>query len=148
MKIYTVGFTKKSAECFFSLLENAHITVLLDIRLNNVSQLAGYTKRDDLCFFLKRILNIKYIHSEKLAPTKQILDNYKNKIISWKQYELEYNKLLEERKIKILFPTLVDLKKETVCFLCSEETAEKCHRRLLAEYLKNNLSYDIEIIHL
>ncbi len=148
MKIYTIGFTKKNAEQFFSLLEKAQITTLLDIRLNNVSQLAGYTKKDDLCFFLKRILNVKYIHSVKLAPTKQILDDYKKNKISWERYEIEYHKLLEERNVKNLFSTIVNLSKETICLLCSEEKSHHCHRRLLAEYLKNNLSKDIEIVHL
>ena len=148
MKLYTIGFTKKNAEQFFSLLEKAQITTLLDIRLNNVSQLAGYTKRDDLCFFLKKILNVKYIHSIKLAPTKQILDDFKSNKISWEKYEIEYYKLLEERNIKSLFPTIVDFNKDTICFLCSEEKPTHCHRRLLAEYLKRNLSQNIEIIHL
>lgn len=148
MKLYTIGFTKKNAEQFFSLLEKAQITTLLDIRLNNVSQLAGYTKRDDLCFFLKKILNVKYIHSIKLAPTKQILDDFKSNKISWEKYEIEYYKLLEERNIKSLFPTIVDFNKDTICLLCSEEKPTHCHRRLLAEYLKRNLSQNIEIIHL
>ena len=148
MKIYTIGFTKKNAEQFFALLEKAKITTLLDIRLNNVSQLAGYTKKDDLCFFLKRILNVKYIHSVKLAPTKQILDDYKKNKISWEKYEIEYHKLLEERNVKNLFSTIVDLSSETICLLCSEEKSDHCHRRLLAEYLKNNLSEQIDIIHL
>ena len=148
MKLYTIGFTKKNAEQFFSLLEKSQITTLLDIRLNNVSQLAGYKKRDDLCFFLKKILNVKYIHSIKLAPTKQILDDFKSNKISWEKYEIEYYKLLEERNIKSLFPTIVDFNKDTICFLCSEEKPTHCHRRLLAEYLKRNLSQNIEIIHL
>lgn len=148
MKLYTIGFTKKNAEQFFSLLEKSQITTLLDIRLNNVSQLAGYTKRDDLCFFLKKILNVKYIHSIKLAPTKQILDDFKSNKMSWEKYEREYYKLLEERNIKSLFPTIVDFNKDTICFLCSEEKPTHCHRRLLAEYLKRNLSQNIEIIHL
>ena len=148
MKLYTIGFTKKNAEQFFSLLEKSQITTLLDIRLNNVSQLAGYTKRDDLCFFLKKILNVKYIHSIKLAPTKQILDDFKSNKMSWEKYEIEYYKLLEERNIKSLFPTIVDFNKDTICFLCSEEKPTHCHRRLLAEYLKRNLSQNIEIIHL
>ena len=148
MKLYTIGFTKKNAEQFFSLLEKSQITTLLDIRLNNVSQLAGYTKRDDLCFFLKKILNVKYIHSIKLAPTKQILDDFKSNKISWEKYEIEYYKLLEERNIKSLFPTIVDFNKDTICLLCSEEKPTHCHRRLLAEYLKRNLSQNIEIIHL
>lgn len=148
MKIYTIGFTKKNAESFFSLLSKNNITTLVDVRLNNVSQLAGYTKKDDLKFFLKIISNIKYIHSVQLAPTKQILDDYKQKKISWDTYESKYIKLLNERKIADLFKNLVDLKEENVCLLCSEPEATFCHRRLLAEYLKNNSSDKIQIIHL
>ncbi len=148
MKLYTIGFTKKNACEFFTLLKNADITILLDTRLNNVSQLAGYTKKDDLSFFTKSILNAKYIHSTNLAPTKQILDDYKKGRISWQQYEVEYNALLKKRDIKSYFPTLADLKKEKICLLCSEHTAQNCHRRLLAEYLRDNLKEKIEITHL
>lgn len=148
MKLYTIGFTKKNAEAFFGLLKKAGITILLDTRLNNVSQLAGYTKKDDLEFFVENILGAKYIHSPKLAPTKQILDDYKNKKISWEQYEVEYNSLLDKRDIKSYFPKLVDIKKETICLLCSEHKADKCHRRLLAEYLEQNLNENVEVIHL
>ena len=148
MKLYTIGFTKKNAEAFFGLLKNARVTVLLDTRLNNVSQLAGYTKKDDLEFFVENILGAKYIHSANLAPTKQILDDYKNKKISWEQYEVEYNRLLNERDIKSYFSKLVDIKKETICLLCSESTADKCHRRLLAEYLAHNLNENVEVCHL
>ena len=148
MNLYTIGFTKKNAEAFFGLLKKAGITMLLDTRLNNVSQLAGYTKKDDLEFFMKNILGAKYIHSPKLAPTKQILDDYKNKKISWEQYEVEYNKLLNERDIKSYFPKLVDIKKEIICLLCSEHKADKCHRRLLAEYLARSLNENVEVCHL
>lgn len=148
MKLYTIGFTKKSAEVFFGLLKKAGITVLIDTRLNNVSQLAGYTKKDDLKFFVENILGAKYIHSTNLAPTKQILDDYKDKKISWDYYEVEYNKLLDDRDIKSYFPTLANVEKETICLLCSEPSAEKCHRRLLAEYLERNLNENVEICHL
>lgn len=148
MRLYTIGFTKKNASMFFGLLKNAGITILLDTRLNNVSQLAGYTKKDDLKFFVENILGAKYIHSTNLAPTKQILDDYKGKKISWGQYEMEYNKLLDDRDIKSYFPTLADIKKETICLLCSEASAEKCHRRLLAEYLERNLNEKVEVCHL
>lgn len=148
MKLYTIGFTKKSAHEFFTLLKNAGITILLDTRLNNVSQLAGYTKKDDLNFFTHSILGAKYLHSTNLAPTKQILEGYKKGEISWERYEIEYNALLEKRDIKSYFPTLADLNKEKICLLCSEHTAQNCHRRLLAEYLRDNLKEKIEIIHL
>ena len=148
MKLYTIGFTKKNAEAFFGLLKKAGVTLLLDTRLNNVSQLAGYTKRDDLEFFVESILGAKYIHSVNLAPTKQILDDYKNNKISWEQYEVEYNNLLNERDIKSYFPKLVDIKKEAICLLCSEYKADKCHRRLLAEYLEQNLNENVEVCHL
>lgn len=148
IKIYTIGFTQKNAECFFNLLKNNHITMLVDIRLNNVSQLAGYTKKDDLKFFLKEILNIRYIHSVQLSPTKQILDNYKHKKITWQQYKMKYIQLLKDRKIKELFPQLVDLSKETICLLCSEVEPTFCHRRLLAEYLQEYLDNNIKIVHL
>ena len=148
MKFYTIGFTQKSAETFFGLLEKAQVTLLLDTRLNNVSQLAGFTKARDLKYFLKRILNAKYLHSIECAPTKDILDNYKKGKISWVEYEKKYNALLEERNIKELFPKKVDIEKETVCILCSEDTPENCHRRLLAEYLKKHLNAKIEIVHL
>lgn len=93
-------------------------------------------------------MGAKYIHSTNLAPTKQILDDYKDKKISWDYYEVEYNKLLDDRDIKSYFITLANVKKETICLLCSEPSAEKCHRRLLAEYLERNLNENVEVCHL
>ncbi len=132
--IYTIGFSQKNAQCFFGLLQNNHLKTLVDVRLNNVSQLAGFTKKDDLRFFLSEICNIKYIHRPEYAPSKDILDSYKSKEISWNQYEKKYLELLTKRDI------IANLNWEELndsCFLCSEPTAEHCHRRLLAEHLKN-----------
>ena len=107
---------------------------LVDIRLNNVSQLAGFTKKQDLEYFLHAIADIDYVHERDLAPTKEILDGYKKKQIDWNEYERRYRSLLEERQpAKRLKPEDFD----HACLLCSEPTAEHCHRRLAAEYLKD-----------
>jgi len=143
-KIFTIGFTGKSAADFFSLLEENNIKKLIDVRLNNVSQLAAFTKKEDLEFFLKKILSCEYIHRPDLAPTETILKNYKSKIIDWEVYTNEYIKLLDSRNI-----TSYLMKDEILnsVFLCSEHLPEFCHRRLLVEYLKEHWN-DLEIIHL
>ena len=149
MNLYTIGFTKKSAEEFFTILKQNNIKKVLDIRLNNSSQLAGFTKGNDLIYFLETICEIKYEHNVQLAPTKEILSDYKKKIISWNEYESQFIELLNKRNLenKILSKYVDGV--EGICLLCSESTAENCHRRLVAEYIKNNLhDYDIEIIHL
>ena len=97
MNLYTIGFTKKSARAFFELLKKIEIELLLDIRLNNKSQLAGFTKGDDLCYFLSEICNCKYRHCLEYAPTKDILDGYKKKNISWNEYEEMYTNLILKR---------------------------------------------------
>jgi uncharacterized protein (DUF488 family) len=132
--LYTIGFAKKSAEDFFSLLKATNIRTLIDIRLNNVSQLAGFTKRDDLKYFLKEICNIGYMHLLDFAPTNNILDAYKKKKISWDQYESDYRQLLKQREVenKVSHECL-----DMACLLCSEPKPEHCHRRLLAEYLRD-----------
>lgn len=140
----TIGFTKKNAEKFFAILKKNSVKRVIDIRLNNVSQLAGFAKKDDLIYFLRELCGCDYRHIPLLAPTKDILDNYKKKQISWADYELQFKKLMENRKIEGLI-SLEEL--NGACLLCSEPTAEKCHRRLVAEYLKNNLS-NIVIKHL
>ncbi len=133
MKIYTIGFTKKSAKEFFEILKKNNLKRIVDIRLNNTSQLAGFTKRDDLAYFLGELCSIDYCHFKYLAPTKDIRDKYiKSK--DWDVYVSEYIKLLDERKVlNRLDKSLFERK---TCFLCSEATPEYCHRRLLAEYLK------------
>jgi uncharacterized protein (DUF488 family) len=144
IKLYTIGFTGKPAEKFFSLLKNAGVKKIVDTRINNVSQLAGFAKGSDLKFFAREIANISYEHDIDLAPTKELLAKYRNKELDWKQYEIEYLDLLDSRKIA----QKIDIEKlHEHCLLCSEHTPEKCHRRLLAEYLKN-VKNEIEIIHL
>jgi uncharacterized protein (DUF488 family) len=144
MILYTIGFTKKNAEQFFTRLKQQGLVRLLDVRLNNVSQLAGFAKRDDLRFFLKEINGIDYLHMKELAPTKDILDAFKKNKGDWATYEQQFLTLMEERKIA------ERLAKEVVdggCLLCSEATPEHCHRRLVAEYLSRSWG-DLEIRHL
>ena len=142
--LYTVGFSGKDAKTFFELLELNNVQTLLDIRLNNVSQLSGYTKKNDLDYFLDRICNIKYKHLPILAPTKEILDAYKTKKISWIDYELKYINLINKRKIE---NELKNIDFNNACLLCSEKTADKCHRRLAADIIKDMFMVD-KVIHL
>ena len=133
MEIYTIGFAQKSAAEFFSALRQAGIRRLIDVRLNNTSQLAGFAKRDNLEFFLRELCDADYRHEPSLAPTKEILDAYKKKEISWEEYEIRYIDLLHQRGVN----QTVDSKLFDVpaVLLCSEPDAEHCHRRLAAEYL-------------
>ena len=144
IKLYTIGFTKKNAETFFGKLMKAGVEKLIDIRLNNVSQLAGFTKKDDLIYFLKKICDCDYVHIPQLAPTKEILDAYKKKEITWSEYEKRFKDLLISRKANTL---LSSSEIHMACLLCSEPTPDKCHRRLVAEFLKNHFE-GIEITHL
>jgi uncharacterized protein (DUF488 family) len=144
IKLYTIGFTNKSAQTFFELLRKNEVKTLTDTRINNVSQLSGFAKGNDLAFFAKEIGNMNYTHDIDLAPTKELLANYRDKTITWQEYEIEYLNLLDIRKIG----EKIDLEKlHENCFLCSEHTPEKCHRRLLAEYLQHKYN-SIEINHL
>lgn len=143
-KLFTIGFTQKSAEQFFSVLKNAGVRRIIDIRLNNVSQLAGFAKRDDLAYFLKAICGIDYNHRPDLAPTKELLDAYKKKEIGWEDFETRFIRLTRERKIENeLDAALLD----RACLLCSEYEPSCCHRRLVAEYLHDTFG-DIRICHL
>lgn len=142
--LYTIGFTKKNAKTFFSKIRSAGVTKLIDIRLNNVSQLAGFAKRDDLIFFLKELCNCDYKYMPNFAPTKEILDAYKKKQISWDEYVRRFSKLIIERNIQ---KTITAEELDNACLLCSEPTPEQCHRRLVSEYLKDQFG-DIEIKHL
>jgi len=144
IKLFTVGFTKKNAEKFFDILRTSGVKRIIDIRLNNVSQLAGFAKRDDLKYFLKTICDLDYIHQLELAPNKDILDEYKKNNGDWKIYEKDFIKLMGQRKIEELITReLID----HGCLLCSEDKPDQCHRRLVAEYLNDKLG-NIEIIHL
>jgi uncharacterized protein (DUF488 family) len=145
MEVYTIGFTQTTAGEFFGRLKQAGIRRLVDVRLNNVSQLAGFAKRDDLKYFLKEICGAEYVHESLLAPTKEILDAYKKEKGSWQQYERLFLELLADRKIEVaLGPDLFDV---PTVLLCSEPTAEHCHRRLVLEYLQNKWG-DLSVVHL
>ena len=131
MRVCTIGFTHKKAGDFFTRLQKAGVKRVIDVRLNNVSQLAGFSKRDNLKYFLKSILDIDYVHSPALAPTQDMLDEFKNKG-DWKIYEEKFLRLIQERQIETQVP------KDIIadgCLLCSEDKPHFCHRRLVAEYL-------------
>jgi uncharacterized protein (DUF488 family) len=144
IKLYTIGFTGKTAENFFTLLKDSGVKKIIDTRINNISQLSGFAKGADLEFFAKEIGNMSYEHQIDFAPTKELLSKYREKLITWEEYEVEYLNLLDMRKVARK-TNIEQLHKN--CLLCSEHTPEKCHRRLLAEYL-NQVNGNIEIIHL
>ena len=144
MRIFTIGFTKKSANRFFELLRTSGARRVVDVRLNNVSQLAGFAKRDDLAYFLAEICGMDYVHLPVLAPTKQILDDFKKKGGDWSTYESRFLDLMRVRRVEqtVARNTIAD-----GCLLCSEDTPEHCHRRLVAEYLERHWG-GIDITHL
>ncbi|MFJ8295603.1 DUF488 family protein [Streptomyces sp. NPDC094447] len=144
MKIYTIGFTKKSAERFFGLLREAGVATLVDVRLNNVSQLSGFAKRDDLRYFLGEICGAQYTHRTELAPTKEMLDAYKKGNVGWVAYEDRFLELMKMRKVDEIIRRE---SLENAALLCSEDNAHHCHRRLVAEYLAQQWG-DITIEHL
>jgi uncharacterized protein (DUF488 family) len=145
MEVFTAGFTQKSAAEFFGTLQRAGIRRLVDVRLNNVSQLAGFSKRDDLAYFLRELCQAEYMHEPLLAPSPELFEGYKKAHGTWEDYERGFLALLAERRVKerldrALFavPTVL---------LCSEPTAEHCHRRLVLEYLGRHWG-NIEPVHL
>lgn len=144
MKIFTIGFTRKSAEQFFTRLKQPGLERIVDARLNNVSQLAGFTKKDDLHFFLREICHINYVHLPELAPTKDMLDAYRKNGGDWQTYERQFLALMVKRRVE----ETIDKKLIAGgCLLCSEATSEHCHRRLVAEYLREKWG-DVVIQHL
>lgn len=143
MKIFTIGFTKTTAQNFFERIKKAGTTRILDVRLNNVSQLSGFAKRDDLRYFADTICGVNYRHVPKLAPTKGMLDSYKKDKGPWDAYEKQFLDLMAERKIEEIDRSEFD----GGCLLCSEDKPHHCHRRLVAEYLKEKWG-DIDIVHL
>jgi uncharacterized protein (DUF488 family) len=144
IELFTIGFTKKSAERFFTLLSDAGVQRVVDARLNNVSQLAGFAKRDDLRFFLKAICGMDYLHLPELAPTKELLDEFRRNGENWSTYQRDFLKLIAGRQIETRIAK--DLMHRG-CLLCSEEAPEYCHRRLVAEYLRDKWG-DMEITHI
>ncbi len=145
MEIFTIGFTQSSAARFFGRIKQAGIKRLLDVRLNNKSQLAGFAKRDDLAFFLREICGAEYVHQPLLAPTQELLDAYKKSGGAWEVYEREFMKLMREREIETeLHPSFFET---PTVLLCSEATAENCHRRLVLDYLQQHWE-GIQVRHL
>ena len=144
MTLYTIGFSGKSAEQFFALLTKNGVKRVLDVRLNNTNQLAGFTKRDDLRFFLSRVAGIDYVHLPQFAPSSELLKGYRSHLVTWYEYQGRYLALLVDRDaLASLDPLILD----GACLLCSEATPEHCHRRLLAEYLATNVP-GVKIVHL
>lgn len=142
MDIYTMGFTQKNAETFFKAILKNKIEILVDVRLNNQSQLAGFTRGKDLAFFLRSICDCDYDHDVIYAPTKEILQEYKKNGITWDEYEERYNELISRRRVAFDFKKNYE-KYSRILLLCSEPTPECCHRRLLAEYLAKELGSNI-----
>ena len=145
INLYTIGFTKKTAEEFFSSIKSYRILKVIDIRLKNVSQLSGFAKKEDLKYFLTTLCDCEYQHLPMLAPTKDLLEGYKKKKITWEEYENEFNKIITERKIEnFVSPEELDFS----CFLCSEFEPDQCHRRLVADYLSKKFNQSIITKHL
>ena len=146
MEIHTIGFTQKTARKFFTILKEAGIRTLIDVRLNNTSQLAAYTKKDDLEFFLAEILGARYLHMPEAAPTKELMDAYKKKEIAWEEYRSRFHDLMRSRSLEGKFDK--EFFREKAVLLCSEHNATHCHRRLVAEYLRDKWEEPVEIVHL
>ena len=145
MTIYTIGFTKKSAEEFFEALRHSGARHLLDIRLHNKSQLAGFAKRDDLRYFLRQILNMEYHEIPILAPEDSFLNEYR-KTGNWAKFEQSYLELIRQRQVELhIDPTLFE---DGAVLLCSEVKPNRCHRRLAAEYLAHSMLAGANIEHL
>ncbi len=143
--VSTIGFTKTTAEGFFDRLLKAGVKKILDVRLHNTSQLAGFAKADDLAYFLKKIGEIQYMHQPLLAPTDAMLKAYKKEKGDWQIYEQRFRELMEERHIENRFrPEIFD----GACLLCSEAKPHHCHRRLVCEYLNDKWSGALEVRHL
>lgn len=144
MKIYTIGFTKKSASTFFGLLGKSGAERVVDVRLNNVSQLAGFAKRDDLAYFVAELCGMDYRHELLLAPTQVMLDAYKKRGGSWSDYERQFVELITERQIEQVIPREA---LDNSVLLCSEATPHHCHRRLVADYVADHWD-DVKVEHL
>lgn len=145
MKVFSIGFTEKPAEKFFNLIKaQPDLKTLVDVRLNNVSQLAGFAKKNDLKYFLKELCNVDYVHLPDLAPTKEMLDPYKKGNVSWEVYEGNFLNLMAKRNIERIEKSVI----KDSCLLCSEHKPHHCHRRLVIEYLNSQWDTDFEVKHL
>ena len=146
MEVYTIGFTGRTARGFFDTLKEAGIERVIDVRLHNRSQLAGFTKASDLPYFLRAIGGIDYVHELRLAPTPEMLHAYRNKRGPWSDYEHAFHALLKERRVEVAIER--GLFASPAVLLCSEPTAERCHRRIAAEYLQRHWGEDVAVRHL
>lgn len=145
MNTFTIGFTQKNAEQFFRLLKRNDVARIIDVRLNNVSQLSGFAKKDDLKYFLAELCHADYIHIRDLAPTQDILGAYQKKSITWQAYEDKFLNLMAQRNIeRTIDKNLLD----HGCLLCSEHQPHQCHRRLVVEYLNRHWDSALEVVHL
>ena len=144
IRIFTIGYAGKNARQFFTILKQAGVKKVIDVRLYNTSQLAGFTKKQDIEYFLQSIVGAEYIHLPIMAPTKQLLGDYKKGLISWQQYETRFKSIITQCQIEKHI-ILQDM--DMTCFLCSEAKADNCHRRLVVEYLAKHWQ-NISIIHL
>lgn len=143
--VYTIGFTRKTAEGFFALLTGAGVETLVDIRLHNRSQLAGFAKQGDLAWFAQELTGIEYVHVPQLAPSPELFDAFKKHGGSWEAFERDCRQLMEERGTYELLDR--ELLRRSPCFLCSEASPEQCHRRLVAEALAAT-EPGVEVVHL
>lgn len=145
--LYTIGYTKKSLADFIGRLQRAGVDCVVDIRLQNTSQLAGFAKRDDLEFLLTQGFGIAYVHMVELAPTEELLGDYKSKR-DWDDYVERFAELIGERDMVSTFLQVVQQDSwRKPCLLCAEDSSEHCHRRLLAEAIKDRVE-DLEVVHL
>jgi uncharacterized protein (DUF488 family) len=144
LRLYTIGFTKKSAETFFSALRDSGATRVVDVRIRNVSQLAGFAKRTDLPYFLREICAMDYVHLPILAPTIELRDAILRRTIDWSRYEEEFLQLMRERQVETVVPREVIA---NACLLCTEDLPHRCHRRLVAQYLDAQWG-GVEVVHL
>ena len=143
--VSTIGFTKTTAEGFFERLLKSGVKRVVDVRLHNTSQLAGFAKSDDLAYFLKKIGGIEYAHQPLLAPTDAMLKAYKKEKGDWDAYEARFMALMAQRQIENrLRPEMLD----RTCLLCSEATPHHCHRRLVCEYLNDKWNGALTVRHL
>ena len=145
-KIFTIGFSRMTAEEFFTTLEDNGVKKVVDVRLFNKSQLLGFSKYPDIEYFLRKILDVEYFHDKKFAPSEILLDSYKKKYIDWEGYEEAFAALMKKRDIDVYIADNYSAQ-ENYCLLCTEVSPENCHRRLVAEKIREVLE-DIEIIHL
>jgi len=145
MKTYTIGFTQKKAEDFFSLLKSSGVKTLVDVRLNNTSQLSGFAKKDDLEFFLEALCNVDYVHMPDLSPTREMLSSYRKGLMPWDEYEDRFLDLMARRNAeRAIAPALLD----HGCLLCSEHKPHYCHRRLVVDYLNETGGFQLQVKHL